>query len=63
MDDGTEFKRYDRKTKFIKDYKGQVVVESHDRLRPEGAQHIKKKMSFQAVCDHGPSQRPGFMLL
>lgn len=40
---GTGLRRNNRKTKFIKSYKRQEVVESHDRLRSEGTWHIKKK--------------------
>lgn len=32
-----------KNTKFIKTYKEQEIVESHDRLCPEGTRHIKKK--------------------
>lgn len=43
----------DKKTKFIKSCKGQEIVESHDRPRPEGTQYIKKGgLPFCNVCSN-----------
>lgn len=38
-----DFRRNNKKTKFIKSYKRQEIVESHDCLYPEETWHIKMK--------------------
>lgn len=42
MDGGTVSRRNNKKTQIIKRYKGQELVENHDRLHTEGTWHIKK---------------------
>lgn len=36
MDGKTGFRRYSKKTKFGRGYKGPEIMENNDRLRPEG---------------------------
>lgn len=42
MDKGTVSRRNNKKTQIIKRYRGQEVVEIHNRLHSEGTRHIKK---------------------
>lgn len=42
MNGGTGFERINRKTNYIKSCREQKVEASHDRLRRERTQHIKK---------------------
>lgn len=56
MDDGTEIKRNNRNTKFLKIYKEKGIVESHDRLLSERTRHIQEKTCFVLISDILKSQ-------
>lgn len=43
MEDITGFRRYKKKT-FIKSYKRQGIVDSHDYQHPDGAWHIEENV-------------------
>lgn len=49
MDGGTRFKKDDKKTKFIKSYGGQEIVEGYDCQRPEGTWHIVEEKSVDKI--------------
>lgn len=42
MGGGARFRSDDKKAKFIKHYKRQGIVESHDLIHPEETQHVEE---------------------
>lgn len=50
MDDGKRFRRDNKKTKMIKIYKSQEIVDSYDRQRPQGPRYIEEVFLEKIEC-------------